>query len=266
MHGKDLVMRPLIKQFLQINTSPAGDFNTDEFGTFSGEVERPFDPITTLRMKILKGLQLSGETLGIGSEGSFGPHPQLHFVPADQEIVMMIDLEHQLEIVEVVTSTDTNFAHAEIHSVKDLIDFANQVHFTSHGLILKKSMDGKVMSMEKGIVTWDHLQMVFMRFKKQSDLIIAETDMRAFLNPSRMRVIESATERLMKKILRACPMCQWPGFGETQTKPGLPCSWCGAPTRLTQSTLCRCSHCNYVEEKLSADDHAEPQFCDHCNP
>jgi hypothetical protein len=76
MHGKDLVMRPLIERYLHVNVVSVDNINTDEFGTFSGEVERPFDPITTLRMKILKGLHLSGETIGIGNEGSFGPHPQ----------------------------------------------------------------------------------------------------------------------------------------------------------------------------------------------
>jgi hypothetical protein len=105
-----------------------------------------------------------------------------------------------------------------------------------------------------------------MRFKREGALVTAETDMRAFLNPSRMRVIESATERLMKKIASTCPMCQWPGFGETESIPGLACRVCGAPTRLTRSILLRCKNCEHVQEKHVTDEYADPRFCDYCNP
>ena len=80
MHGKHYVMKPLIKQYLGIDVVIVPEIDTDQFGTFSGEVERPFDPVTTLRKKIRKGLEASGETLGIGNEGSFGPHPHIPFL------------------------------------------------------------------------------------------------------------------------------------------------------------------------------------------
>src|SRR5579859_6882513 len=91
MHGKEKVMKAFIAQDLKLETDIIKGFNTDAFGTFAGEVERILDPVTTLRLKIREGLKHSGATLGIGNEGSFGPHPQIPFVPADQEIVMVID-------------------------------------------------------------------------------------------------------------------------------------------------------------------------------
>ena len=52
MHGKEHVMRPLIKLYLDLEVESEIAINTDEFGTFTGEVERLADPITTLRNKI----------------------------------------------------------------------------------------------------------------------------------------------------------------------------------------------------------------------
>ncbi len=266
MHGKDLVMRPLVKQYLNIESEVVENINTDEFGTFTGEVERLTDAVTTLRQKILKGLQLAGATLGIGNEGSFGPHPQIPLVPANQEIVMMIDLEHGLEIMDVLTTTETNFAQADIHNMKDLAEFTSRVHFPSHALVLKQIREGKTVAMEKGIVTWDHLYITLLNFRRQDAQVTAETDMRAYLNPTRMKAIAAATEKLMQRITHVCPVCEWPGFGESGVKRGLPCSVCSAPTQLVSATVSTCKHCNHTEEKPAGEKLASPQYCDYCNP
>ncbi len=266
MHGKDLAMRAVIEKYLNVQVDVVSGMNTDVFGTFSGEVERPLDAVDTLRKKILTGLQLSGATLGIGNEGSFGPHPQIPLVPADQEIVMMIDLENNIEIMHVLTTTDTNFSSAEIHTMKEMVEFANNVNFPSHGLVLKQHVEGKMVALEKGIVTWDHLYSTLLNFRKNKSVITAETDMRAYLNPTRMKVIAAATEQLMQKVISPCPVCHWPGFGETDVKRGLECSLCGAPTRLVRSTLSHCAHCHYEQENEVSEKNADPQYCDHCNP
>lgn len=267
MHGKDLVMRPLVKQYLNINSENVGELDTDEFGTFSGEVQRPFDPITTLRKKILKGLKLSGETLGIGNEGSFGPHFQIPFIQADQEIVMLIDLQNDVEIYEAVTSTETNHARKEINGMNDLLAFADRIQFPMHGMILKEVKDGKVINIRKGIMTWEALHAVSQQFTSKQTALIAESDMRAYLNPTRMKIIERATEHLMKKIINTCPECQWPGFGCVETIPGLPCRQCGEPTKLLLIKVYQCKNCHYRDERYyTAGENADPQYCDHCNP
>ena len=71
MHGKHHVMKPLIKQFLDIQTVIVPEINTDMFGTFSREIKRPDDAMTTLRKKIMKGLEISGGTLGSMAKASW---------------------------------------------------------------------------------------------------------------------------------------------------------------------------------------------------
>ena len=260
-------MRPLIKQYLGISAQSIPGLDTDEFGTFSGEIERPFDPITTLRKKIMKGLKQSGATLGIGSEGSFGPHPRLPFVQADQEVVMMIDLERDFEIFETVISTETNHARQEIFSLGDLEDFAERIQFTSHAMILKTERDGKVLQVQKGLINWEQLHAAYQQMASTGEQLVAESDMRAYVNPTRMKVIERATEQLMKKIVNTCPECQWPGFGCVETKPGLACRQCGDPTHLTLVRVYHCKSCGYQDERyVSSSIKADPAYCDQCNP
>lgn len=267
MHGKHHVMKPLIAQYLNIDTVVVPDFDTDEFGTFSGEVERPFDPVTTLRKKILKGLKVSGETLGIGNEGSFGPHPGIPFLQVDEELVMLIDLQNDIEIVESVISTETVHVRKKINSMTDLLDFTERIQFPTHGIILKQVRDGQIVNIRKGILTWELLHAAWLQLNSGKTQLFAETDMRGYMNPTRMKIIERATEALMKKVTRLCPECQWPGFGIAEIKSGLPCEQCEAPTKLPLIKVYHCKNCAYSDERYYTDGRkAEPQYCDHCNP
>lgn len=267
MHGKEHVMRPLIEKYLGLEVESNISIDTDVFGTFSGEVERQSDPISTLRNKILAGLQSSGLTLGIGNEGSFGPHPEMPFVPCNQEIVMLIDLHHNIEIFDAVTVTNTNHGQKEVKSVKDLVEFATQVNFPSHALILKQVKDEKIIKIRKGILGWELLYTVMYQFSRSETKLIAETDMRAHLNPTRMKVIQQATESLLTKLVNVCPRCQWPGFACVEVTRGLKCRQCGYPTRTIRSQIYQCRNCYYTDERLYTEgEKAEPQYCDHCNP
>lgn len=267
MHGKELVMRPLIHQYLPVSSITVPQLDTDVFGTFTGEVARVDDPVTTLRNKINAALDLSGETLGIGNEGSFGPHPRLPFVYSDQELVMLIDRVNGIEVTASALSTRTNFAQQRIDTHQDLVDFASRIEFPSHGMILKQLTNGKVTAMRKGILHWEALQAACVMLKKNGTELLAESDMRALYNPTRMTVIEQATKNLMKKITTLCPDCRWPGFSCVEVQPGLPCSQCGEPTELPLQRIYQCEHCGYQDERIDMNKRfADPQFCNHCNP
>jgi len=266
-HKKEHIMEPVIRRYIDINTMIVPDFDTDMFGTFSGEIERPFDAVTTLRKKILGGLTIAKQTLGIGNEGTFGPHPEAPFVSVDQEIVMLIDLQHNIEITESAISFQTNHAQRKISKVKDLIEFTQQVHFPSHGIILKQVKEGTILKIRKGILNWDVLYSVYLDFTSSNSDVIAESDMRSYMNPTRMKTIEKATELLMKKVSNLCPQCGWPGFGAVSLQPGLPCGSCGEPTKLTLSKVYQCKNCSYTDERFYTEgQNADAQYCDYCNP
>ncbi|WP_228024433.1 DUF6671 family protein [cf. Phormidesmis sp. LEGE 11477] len=118
MHHKEQAIAPLIEPALGVRTLVPTDFNTDAFGTFTRETKRPADQLATARLKAKAVLELTGERLAIASEGSFGPHPQIPFVACNRELVLLLDLEHELEIVGEALSTETNYQSQTVDSPK----------------------------------------------------------------------------------------------------------------------------------------------------
>jgi len=266
-HEKEKVIAPILEEKLGIKCIVAIGFDTDVLGTFSGELERKDDPITTARKKCKIAMELSACDMAIASEGSFGPHPSIFFVPADDEFLIFIDKKNELEIIVRELSTETNFNAAEIKSEKELIDFAKAAQFPSHGLILRKNKDD-YSEMIKGITNLDSLLDAYRQFSRTDTRAYVETDMRALYNPTRMKVIERATHKLVNRIISICPQCSSPGFGITDAKEGLPCELCGFPTRSILSYIHTCLKCNFKKEEKFPNGKVkeDPMYCDVCNP
>lgn len=267
MHGKETVISPLVDEALGVTSRATGSLDTDRMGTFSGEVEREGDPVSVLRRKCIEGMELIGCDLGIANEGSFGPHPQFPFVPADEEFMVFMDRANGLEVIHRELSAETNYSGAETGSRKELKAFAEKALFPSHALILRASKHD-FTGMLKGIHDPDLLESVFEGLLASHGTVYVETDMRAMHNPTRMRTIEKATRGLLEKILSICPVCESPGFTVTQTVAGLPCSLCHAPTRSLKTLVYGCQACGHKEARARPDGRKEeePMYCDHCNP
>lgn len=267
MHGKEKVIAPLLERHLGVRCIVPDVIDTDLLGAFSGETERVDDPLTTARNKCKMALSNSDCDLAVASEGSFGPHPSVFFVPADEEILMLYDQKNELEVVVSELSTETNFAGAEIESEQALKAFAEEVSFPSHALILKTKKD-VFQPLKKGISDWETLMETYHQFVEQYGAVYAETDMRAMHNPTRMGVIEKATKRLVEKLLSCCPKCHTPGYGVAEAKQGLPCESCGTPTRSTLSFIYRCQRCGHSDEIYfpHTKKTENPMYCDVCNP
>ncbi|MGB0166376.1 MAG: DUF6671 family protein [Luteibaculum sp.] len=266
-HRKEQVIAPILKKELNLRPLILPHLDTDLFGTFTGEVERDLDPLSTARKKCNWALDQSGYDLALASEGSFGPHPSLVFVNADDEILLLLDRANNLEIVVREISTQTNFASTRIESEKELFEFAAQVQFPSHALILRPSSSSKE-AIFKGIQQEKDLLKAFRLLRNQYSSIQVETDMRALFNPSRMLVIEKACLQLVEKLKNGCPQCQTPGFGVVERKKGLPCAQCGFPTESTLSHIYKCQNCAYEKEVRypRAKKFEEPGYCNFCNP
>jgi hypothetical protein len=266
-HQKEQVIAPLLEEAFGVTCFVDETFDTDMLGTFSGEVEREQDPVSTARIKCLKAMELNNCDLGVASEGSFGAHPSLFFASADDEFLIFIDKKNDLEIIARELSTETNFNGNDIKSEKDLMDFAELEKFPSHALILKKSKEA-TEGMVKAITSFEVLKDTFHTLLKKHQNVFAETDMRALYNPSRMAVIETTTKKLVTKIQSSCPECRTPGFGVTDLKKGLPCDLCGAPTQSTLSLIHTCQKCQYHSEELYPNNKKveDPMYCDFCNP
>jgi len=266
-HGKETVIGPLLEKEIGINYILIKGLDTDLLGTFSGEVERMDDPVTIMRKKCEMAIAASGLDLAIANEGSFGAHPSVFFAHADDELIMLLDKKNNLEIIERELSIETNFDGKEVKNVEELVSFAQQVGFPSHGIILKKSKNNFSVIIKESS-TIDELIEHYHSIKNTDNTAYAETDMRAMKNPTRMKIIEKATAKLINKIKSECPQCKTPGFSVTDVVKGLACEACGLPTKSTLKHIYSCQKCHFTTEKLYPFDKQKenPQYCDFCNP
>ncbi|MCT7950540.1 hypothetical protein NG798_12130 [Ancylothrix sp. C2] len=270
MHKKEQAIAPLVEQELLLKTVIPDNFNTDLFGTFSRDVKRRGTQIEAARAKAEKAMEITGTSLGIASEGSFGPHPAIPFLPHNREIVLFLDKENNLEIIGEEFTTDTNYSHELVNNLEEAEKFAKKAGFPEHGLVViigeSATGQGEII---KGIITPENLSdAVNYALKKSAGAVHIETDMRAMYNPTRMRAIERATRNLIEKIKTVCPQCSCPGFEIIERKKGLPCSLCNLPTHLTKSVVYQCKKCEFCQEKLFPDGikTADPGMCQYCNP
>jgi hypothetical protein len=266
-HRKEEILAPLLEKELGVICFVDPHFDSDLFGTFSGEIERKENPWVTAKLKVERAMEMTNCDLGIASEGSFGNHPIIHFLPADEELLMLYDKKNKATFVWRELSVETNFKGAYISSLADLEDFATKVKFPSHALILRKSKDCKE-EIIKGILDWNFLVDAFNNLRKCNESVFIETDMRAMFNPTRRKVISTAVEKLMNIIKSTCPVCQFPGFSVVESKKGLPCNECHSPTQSTLSLIYKCKKCGAIEEEFFPNGKKEedPTFCLWCNP
>lgn len=86
-------------------------FDTDRFGSFSRDVARNGSALDAARAKIAAAFKRVPQArVGLASEGSFGPHPQIPFLPVGSEIVLLIDRHSGLELSGHHLGPATNFS------------------------------------------------------------------------------------------------------------------------------------------------------------
>ncbi|WP_367606006.1 DUF6671 family protein [Legionella sp. W05-934-2] len=266
-HEKEKVIKPPFEQNLGCHIHVPDDYDTDQFGTFSGEIPRTASAYETLILKAKKAAQAYAYQYCISSEGSFGPHPQIYFCPADTELMAFIDLENDLIIMEYELTTKTNFNHIDIRANDNFEGFLKTVKFPSHGMIVR-TLDSENEMIEKGIQEYTRLKEIIRKAFDYSSIIRLETDMRAMMNPLRMQVIGILAKKLVKRIQQRCPHCQTPGFGEVSTQGFLNCSYCGTQTGLYKNQVLSCLKCEYktYNKREDGKEFAEQSYCPHCNP
>jgi hypothetical protein len=266
-HNKYQVIAPVLERILGVKCVLHSKFDTDNLGTFSGEIERKGDALSVVREKCLAGMNEVNQDLGLATEGSFGPHPYFPFIPGHEEIILLIDKKQGLEISVRELTTETNFDGLQVTTEEELLKFAERSGFPQHALILRPQKEAKA-PIYKGINTSAFLLGKFRVLKVAFGEAYVETDMRAMHNPMRMVFIERLSEKLAFKALSTCPQCQTPGFSITESIQGLPCEYCGSPTRSVLSHLMKCAHCGFQKEIPfpHGKQKEDPMYCDLCNP
>jgi hypothetical protein len=87
-------------------------------------------------------------------------------------------------------------------------------------------------------------------------------------NPTRMKVIEELSYKLIKLIESKCPICNLMGFDVVKVKKGLPCRVCLYPSNYTLSVIYQCKQCQFEKEVMYPNhlEFIEPINCEYCNP
>ena len=265
-HGKERVVAPTLEAALGCNVSLVTGYDTDLLGTFTRDIPRAGSQIEAARKKARIGMELSGLSLGLASEGSFGPDPMGMF-PWNVELLILVDDERGLEVVGVAQGA-ANFSHLLTADWAAAEAFAKQARFPAHHLVVRPESEDDPR-IRKGIAAWAELEAAFAWALAESanGRAFVETDMRAHANPTRMGNIRLAAEDLVKKMRSLCPACGTPGFWIVERVKGLPCEACAGPTRETRAEIFGCLKCAHRDTRERADRQvADPGHCDYCNP
>ncbi|MBI2791732.1 MAG: hypothetical protein HYX61_07225 [Gammaproteobacteria bacterium] len=266
-HNKEKVIKPILEQSLGCQVIVPNDFDTDQFGTFTGEIARILSPKEMVIKKARHAIEQYAFNYAIASEGSFGPHPLIPFAPFNQELLSFIDKENDIEIIVYEHTTETNFATYDLKPTDSYHDFLQQVKFPEHGVIIRALKCNKIIA--KGIHEINELRAAMnYAFELSPEMIRIETDMRAMHNPTRMKIIERLSRNLLKRLLSNCAQCGCYGFGELSYHGKLPCELCGGSTEIYQYINEKCIQCDYSLNLPRPDNltHADSTYCEYCNP
>lgn len=265
-HGKEHLVAPILEPSLGCRIHHVNGYDTDQLGTFTGEIQRIENQINTARKKAQIGLSLAQTAIGIASEGSFTADPFGGLMPWNIEVMLWLDTQRNQEIVGIAQGPARNTSRT-VDNLADLKKCALEAGFPSHHLVLKSQDSDKPLCV-KGIRDWDTLDEKFLFIQSQSGnkTISVESDLRAFCNPTRQAMIQKAAKDLLQKLTSMCPQCSSTGFWMTGHDPGLPCRVCNRPTKLALQYKWGCAVCGYQETRSSQTMNANPENCDFCNP
>lgn len=264
-HQKEDVIAPIFRQKLACHVF-VEDIDTDRFGTFTGEIARPLSAYDTCVLKAKQAADETNHVLSMASEGSFGPHPSNPFMAHAHEIMVFVDLQNDWIIADHLLTSQTNYQMMIVAPDTPLTTFLEQALFPSHALTLQSGDRREIIA--KGIRHVDELDAAMtLGFKKHPELFIA-TDMRAMMNPTRMKTLAELAEKLAHRIQTHCPQCNAPGFGFKAYRGHLPCRLCGNDTSIHQFEAWGCVQCDNQIQRPRPDQltTAEPNHCDVCNP
>lgn len=240
-------------------------FDTDTLGTFAGEVSRQQSPLDCARAKAKLAMSLTGLSIGLGSEGSFGGGPMPGLVNWDEELLLYLDGHSGQEIVAfaagpiplaAMASDDLGILQAHIAHQDP-----QQGWIVRHANGVVKGLLG-ISALEQALTATNLLQTNTI-LKEQVQL---EPDFRAHLCPARQNYIKQAAEQLAARLQALCPTCQAPDFWRKGAERGLPCELCAYPTSQVKYYIKSCSCCGHTEHEAASTTQAAATHCPLCNP
>ncbi len=268
MHGKAAAIAPPLARLGITLVVPKG-LNTDRFGTFTAEVPRKGTMDDAARAKARAAIETTGLSVGIASEGAYGPHPSIPFLPIGREVLLWRNEETGHEVIERLIDEAPCYDHVTVFSANEATIFLKGIGFPRTAVIVEPA--GTVAApLAKGLQDRDAVDDAIahaLRLSAQGGAFL-QTDMRAHLNPRRMETIGRLAERFAARLATICPVCAAPGWGLLRVETGLPCGWCHGPTLLVKAEIHGCTLCGHeiVQPRVNGPSVADPGQCPGCNP
>jgi hypothetical protein len=263
-HGKGELVAPALAA-LGLSLQVTDAFDTDQLGTFSGEVERTLGPLDCARRKARLACELTGLDLGLGSEGSFGGGPAPGLVNWDEELLVLWDRNSGQEIVARASGPVSVAALAwgspeELQTRMAVFD-SGQAWILRHSDGVSKGLRGVADVLRALAGNPQHPGV-----SAGAGKLTIEPDLRAMHCPERQAYIRQAAEQLAQRLQSLCPCCEAANFWPDALEPGLPCAGCAQPTPLPLATIRRCPVCGHEHREPDPRTVADPQYCAWCNP
>lgn len=266
-HEKTSLIAPHFEALLRMKVFEI-NINTDQFGTFAGDVPRVGTPREIVIKKAQHGLEANGGRFVIASEGSIGADPMVPFINSDRELMVFIDSELDIKIVESIRSPDIVAVSKKVLAGQNFDEVLKKADFPNHKLIVKSDNSSDLISF-KGISTWEELEKAVddcVHISGNKSVVI-ESDLRAHCSPSRQKVISTLAAQLAQRILQLCPSCSTPGWGVTAFTHGVICQQCNQTSeKAIYSEILGCIRCPYSTPGKVIRESLDPALCEWCNP
>lgn len=265
LHGKESVIAPIFQNELGIEVQVA-EIDTDQFGTFAGEIPRSLSQLDAAIAKARSAISRTGTPLAIASEGTIGPNPLIPMASSDFETLVFVDSEQEIVIHESFRSSDVIAERKIVRPRENLDEFLVRADFPNHALIVRTEHSSSVSAF-KGIRDKAVLEQAVNKLSAEAGSVVVESDLRASFSPSRMKNIAACARLLARRIGAFCPRCSTPGWGSLSPTFGLPCADCGSEVEsAVRADQFGCAGCDYKQVFTRGNTFAEPRFCDSCNP
>lgn len=266
-HGKESVICPQLFDSNGLEVVHISGYDTDKLGTFTRDIPMHGSQLDAARKKARIGMELSGSSIGIASEGAIDRDPYTGMLPWNYELVILIDDTRSIEIIGYFTGKAQSTSKL-VSSWDELNALLSEAQFSTHQLVVRPN-DECHPEYRKGIKDLESLREAFdwASGPSKKGNVFVENDLRAHTNPTRMATILKATQDLSLKMNSVCPECGSPGFWITERIKGLPCAHCGVPTNVPLANIWSCVQCNHIDEEAIANQmKADPTSCNYCNP
>lgn len=193
-HGKEVVLAPLLCDLLKVTPMIDSDFSSDRLRENTKSMQET--PLRLMRRKLLGALAISGESLGIGTEAFFVAHPKYPWVVVHTETAMLIDRNHRTEAVYTIISLQTNYQVTSVSTIQELLGFAEQIGFPSHGLRFVSDH-----TFSQPITDLGALVQYGFQHGLPNQMLHVESDIRVKYNPTRRKIVKLCVQQLLKSVI-----------------------------------------------------------------